>query len=140
GGQVAVPEEIGHLLEGRLGDQIVHVEASIHQAALVAVDETDLRGRHHHIFEAGLQGIDCGVAHGHPSPDTRDDSGCLVPQRQIWGKVARDLYCAPCPRRSHPWWTSTAVIPSARDRSLTLCAVRARVSDTSLRKTLSMSI
>jgi len=55
----------------------------------VAVDEADVRGGDDNVFETGLQRIDSGVAHGSTRLlDTRDDSGCLVPQGRTLGNTS----------------------------------------------------
>src|SRR4029077_13965094 len=64
--QPALPEEEGHFLEGRVRHQIVDVVAPVDEAALAAVDETDLRRGDDDVLETGLQGIDRGVRHGVP--------------------------------------------------------------------------
>src|SRR3990172_3643074 len=102
--QVAVPQEVGPLLEARSLDQVVHVEAPVDQTALVAVDEADVRGGDDNVFEAGLQRIDSGVAHGSTRLlDTRDDSGCLVPQGLTLGNTTpRDATARILPRMDLP--------------------------------------
>ena len=62
--QPPLPQEVGDLLEGRVGHQVVHVVAPVDEPALVAVDEADLRRRDDDVLETSLQGIDRGVRHG----------------------------------------------------------------------------
>ena len=62
--QPSLPQEVGDLLEGRVGHQVVHVIAPVDEPALVAVDEADLRRRDDDVLETSLQGIDRGVRHG----------------------------------------------------------------------------
>ena len=75
--QLAVPEEVRHLLEGRLRDEVVYIEAPIEEAALVAVDEADVRCRDDNVLETSLQGIRGGVTHG--VPDLLGAQGGNVP-------------------------------------------------------------
>ena len=52
--QPAVPEEVGDLLEGRVLDEVVDVEAAIDEPALAPVDETDVRRRDDDVLETAL--------------------------------------------------------------------------------------
>ena len=59
-----VPKQVDDLLESRVFDEIVHIEAAVDEAPLAPVDETDLRGRNDDILEARLE----FAAHTLPSP------------------------------------------------------------------------
>jgi hypothetical protein len=53
--QMAVPQQKGHLFEAGVGGQVGYVVAAIQEPALMAIDEADVGGAGHHIFEAGLE-------------------------------------------------------------------------------------
>src|SRR5215510_12586812 len=63
-------QEIDHLFERRVSDEIVHVVPAIQQAALVAIDEADLRGGDDDVLETGFERLDLGGrrAVGHDRP------------------------------------------------------------------------
>src|SRR5439155_21944398 len=61
--QMAVPEEEDRLLERRVLDELVDVEAAVEQSPFAAVDETDLGSRDDDVFEAGFP----YGAHGSPA-------------------------------------------------------------------------
>src|SRR5258705_76863 len=113
--QPALPEEEGHFLEGRVRHQIVDVVAPVDEAALAAVDETDLRRGDDDVLETGLQGIDRSVRHGVPAllgggwkrlllPYAPRDFKAALPYTAVRARARsrRGRFLRPPPDQRHP--------------------------------------
>src|SRR5262245_66428881 len=63
-------QEIDHLFECRMSDEVIHVVAAVQQAALVAIDDADLRGGDDDVLETGFERLHLGGrrAVGHDRP------------------------------------------------------------------------